>query len=173
MFSLQNGWAWQLVSLQNEVNTENSTKWPGIYQTGDSWWIEKFEAISIMFGGHMSMYKNIKTHFVDMFRVTPIRFAFFKCPRIPPQVRTRISTKWHQLSSHVPGYPHKFEQESLQNESMEKWVYNQTLHYTRIASTKWLKPSPFFGQNPARHRMMVYAGHVPSHFVPEISRGIH
>ena len=26
--------------------------------TGDSWWIEKFEAISIMFGGHMSMYKN-------------------------------------------------------------------------------------------------------------------
>ena len=108
-----------------------------------------------------------------MFRVTPIRFAFFKCPRIPPQVRTRISTKWHQLSSHVPGYPHKFEQESLQNESMEKWVYNQTLHYTRIASTKWLNPSPFFGQNPARHRMMVYAGHVPSHFVPEISRGIY
>ena len=26
--------------------------------TGDSWWIEKFEAISIMFGGHMSIYKN-------------------------------------------------------------------------------------------------------------------
>ena len=26
--------------------------------TGDSWWIEKFDVISIIFGGHMSMYKN-------------------------------------------------------------------------------------------------------------------
>ena len=39
----------------------------------------------------------------------------------------------------------------------ESTIDNQTLHYTRIASTKWLNPSPFFGQNPARHRMMVYA----------------
>ena len=30
----------------------------------------------------------------------------------------------------------------------------------------------FFGQNPARHKMMVYAGHVPTHFMPEISRGM-
>ena len=26
--------------------------------TGDSWWIEKVDVISIIFGGHMSMYKN-------------------------------------------------------------------------------------------------------------------
>ena len=34
------------------------------------------------------------------------------------------------------------------------------------------EPKAIFGQNPARNRMMVYAGHVPSHFVLEISRGI-
>ena len=27
-------------------------------KTGDSWWIEKFEVISIMFGEHRSMYQN-------------------------------------------------------------------------------------------------------------------
>ena len=33
-------------------------------------------------------------------------------------------------------------------------------------------PTPFFRTNPARHKMMVYAGHVPTHFMPEISRGM-
>ena len=41
-----------------------------------------------------------------------------------------------------------------------------------MVSTKWENTTPFFGQNPARHKMMVYAGHVPTHFMPEISRGI-
>ena len=40
---------WAQKTVQND---RASTK------TGDSRWIEKFEAISIMFGGHMSMYKN-------------------------------------------------------------------------------------------------------------------
>ena len=65
-----------------------------------------------------------------------------------------------------------FEQESLQNESMEKYIWNHPLEHPKVVSTKWEIPSPFFGQNPARHRMMVYAGHVPTHFVLEISRGM-
>ena len=65
-----------------------------------------------------------------------------------------------------------FEQESLQNESMEKYIWNQPLEHPKMVSTKWENTSPFFGQNPARHKMMVYAGHVPTHFMPEISRGI-
>ncbi len=65
-----------------------------------------------------------------------------------------------------------FEQESLQNESMEKYMWNQPLEHPKMVCTKWENTSPFFGQNPARHKMMVYAGHVPTHFVLEISRGI-
>ena len=65
-----------------------------------------------------------------------------------------------------------FEQESLQNESMEKYIWNQPLEHPKMVSTKWENTSPFFGQNPARHKMMVYEGHVPTHFMPEISRGI-
>ena len=90
-----------------------------------------------------------KTHFVDMLRVTPIRFAFFR---------------GHGLQM--------FEQESLQNESMEKYIWNQPLEHPKMVSTKWENTTPFFRTNPARHKMMVYAGHVPTHFMPEISRGI-
>ena len=64
-----------------------------------------------------------------------------------------------------------FEQESLQNESMEKYIWNQPLEHPKMVSTKWENTTPIFGQNPARHKMMVYAGHVPTHFMPEISRG--
>ena len=65
-----------------------------------------------------------------------------------------------------------FEQESLQNESMEKYIWNQPLEHPKMVSTKWESTTPFFRTNPARHKMMVYAGHVPTHFMPEISRGI-
>ena len=65
-----------------------------------------------------------------------------------------------------------FEQESLQNESMEKYIWNQPLEHPKMVSTKWENTSQFFGPNPARHKMMVYAGHVPTHFMPEISRGM-
>ena len=41
-----------------------------------------------------------------------------------------------------------------------------------MVSTKWENTTPCFRTNPARHKMMVYAGHVPTHFMPEISRGI-
>ena len=66
-----------------------------------------------------------------------------------------------------------FEQESLQNESMEKYIWNQPLEHPKMVSTKWENTTPFFRTNPARHKMMVYAGHVPTHFMPEISRGIY
>ena len=65
-----------------------------------------------------------------------------------------------------------FEQESLQNESMEKYIWNQPLEHPKMVSTKWENTTPFFRTNPARHKMMVYAGHVPTHFMPEISRGM-
>ena len=65
-----------------------------------------------------------------------------------------------------------FEQESLLNESMEKYIWNQPLEHPKMVSTKWENTTPFFRTNPARHKMMVYAGHVPTHFMPEISRGI-
>ena len=65
-----------------------------------------------------------------------------------------------------------FEQESLQNESMEKYIWNQPLEHPKMVSTKWENTTPFFRTNPAQHKMMVYAGHVPTHFMPEISRGI-
>ena len=41
-----------------------------------------------------------------------------------------------------------------------------------MVSTKWRNPRPFFGQNPCRHGMMVYAKLELSHSVPEISRMI-
>ena len=55
----------------------------------------------------------------------------------------------------------------------EKYIWNQPLEHPKMVSTKWENTSTFFGQNPARHKMMVYAGHVPTHFMPEISRGMY
>ena len=163
MFSLQNGWAWQLVSLQNEVNTENSTKWPGIYQ--NRWFLMNREIRGyidhVRAGGHMSMYKNkdsfcrhVPGHadplrFLQMSQDTPtssnknlykITSTFFTCPRIPPQVRTRISTKW------------VYGKMSLQSDPT---LYKNSLY-------KMTEPKPIFWAKPC----------MPSHFVPEISRGI-
>ena len=55
---------------------------------------------------------------------------------------------------------------------MAKYRFNQPLHYRKLVSTKWVNPRQFFRQIPARHKMMVYARLVPSHFVLEISRGV-
>ena len=132
---------WTQKTVQND---RASTK------TGDSWWIEKFEAISIMFGGHMSMYKNkdsfcrhVPGHadplrFLQMSQDTPtssnknlykMTSTFSTCPRIPPQVRTRISTKWVYGKMNLQSDP------TLYKNSL----YKMTAHFSgkTLPGTEW------------------------------------
>ena len=110
-----------------------------------------------------------KTHFVDMLRVTPIRFAFFSALG---KGSLQNDSRFLNITQDTPRCSNK----NLYKMSLWKKIYiyiwNQPLEHPKMVSTKWENTSPFFGQNPARHKMMVYAGHVPTHFVLEIWRGI-
>ena len=167
---------WKQKTVQND---RASTK------TGDSWWIEKFEAISIMFGGHMSMYKNkdsfcrhVPGHadplrFLQMSQDTPHKFeqgslqndinflhvsqdtptssnkdlykmtsTFFTCPRIPPQVRTRISTKlvYGKMSLQSDPTPYK----------------NSLYKMTEPKPIFWAKPCPAQNDGLCRARALPF-----------------
>ena len=122
-------------------------QWP--QETANSGWTNIIESNRLCSWTMCPCWKTTTTHFVDalgMAITTHARDGSSLILSHLKQVSGKGQDKWHRLSSHVPGYPNKFEPESLQNVPVEKYGFNVPLHRSRIMSRPrvifWAKTYP-------------------------------